>query len=134
MCKVEEMMCVVGPRSHSLHEVGLLQTSSQIVSTQSLPPELGPDSVFWASRPSLPAAWLALLLTKVGDVESNPGPTTHTPVIWICELCHKQINKKQTSIRCNNTHWVHLKCTNIFFFGVMKPHSSICLHIFWHFC
>ena len=24
------------------------------------------------------AAWLALLLTKVGDVESNPGPTTHT--------------------------------------------------------
>ena len=62
-----------------------------------------PDYVFWASRPSLPAAWLALLLTKAGDVESNPGPTTHTnkhtPVIWICDLCHKQINKKQTSIR-----------------------------------
>ena len=38
----------------------------------------------------------------------------HTPVIWICDLCHKQINKKQTSIRYNhthNTHWVHLKCT-----------------------
>ena len=76
-----------------------------------------PDSVFWASRPSLPAAWLALLLTKAGDVESNPGPTTHTnkhtPVIWICDLCHKQINKKQTSFRCNHTHWVHLKCTHI---------------------
>ena len=75
---------------------------------------------FGASRPSLPAAWLALLLTKAGDVESNPGPTTHpdkhTPVIWICDLCHKQINKKQTSIRCNhthNTHWVHLNCTHI---------------------
>ena len=30
--------------------------------------------------------------------------------------CHKQINKQQTSIRCNhshNTHWVHLKCTHI---------------------
>ena len=37
----------------------------------------GPDSVFRASRPSLPAAWLARLLTKVGDVESNLGPTTH---------------------------------------------------------
>ena len=55
-----------------------------------------------------------------GDVESNPGPTTHTnkhtTVIWMCDLCHKQINKKQTSIRCNhthNTHWVHLKCIHI---------------------
>ena len=58
--------------------------------------------------PSLSAAWLALLLTKAGDVESNPGPTTHTnkhtPVRWICDLCHKQIKKQQTSIRCNHTH------------------------------
>ena len=81
------------------------------------PQRWGPDSVFWASRPLLPAAWLVLLLTKAGDVESNPGPTTHTdkhtPVIWICDLCHKQINKKQTSIRCNHTHWVHLNCTHI---------------------
>ena len=53
---------------------------------------------------------------KSRDVKSNPGPTTHTnnhaPVICVC---HKQINKKQTSIRCNhthNTHWVHLKCTH----------------------
>ena len=60
---------------------------------------------------------LALLLTKAGDVESNPDHTqTNTLVIWICNLCHKLINKKQTSIRCNhthNTHWVHLKCTHI---------------------
>ena len=102
------------------HEVGLLQRSAQIVSTQSLPPEIWTRFRFWARRPLLPAARLALLLTKAGDVESNPGPTTHTnkhtPVIWICDLCHKQINKKQTSIRCNhthNTHWVHLKCTHI---------------------
>ena len=70
------------------------------------PQKLRPDSVFWASRPSLPAAWMALLLTKAVDVESNPGPTTHTakhtPVNWIWDLCHKQINKKQTSIRCNH--------------------------------
>ena len=74
----------------------------------------GPRFRFWASRPSLPTAWL---LTNAGNVESNPGPTTHTnkhtPVILICDLCHKQINKKQTSIRCNNTHWVHMKCIHI---------------------
>ena len=75
---------------------------------------------FWESRPSLPAAWLALLLTKAGDVESNPDPTTHTnkhaPVIWICDLCHKQMKKQQTSMRYNhthNTHWIHLNCAQI---------------------
>ena len=85
-----------------------------------LPPEMWAPFRFWASRPSLPAAWQALLLTKAKDVESNPVPTTHTnkhiSVIWICDLCHKQINKQHTSIRCNhthNTHWVHLNCTKI---------------------
>ena len=29
---------------------------------------------FWASRPLEPAEWLALLILKAGDVESNPGP------------------------------------------------------------
>ena len=108
-----------GPRKHSLHEVELLQTSAQIVSTQSLPPEMGARFHF-LGKPAVAPCCLALLLTKAVDVESNPGPTTHTnkhtPVIWICDLCHKQINKKQTSIRCNhthNTHWVHLKCTHI---------------------
>ena len=91
-----------------------------IVSTQPCPQRWGPNSVFWASRPSLPAAWLVLLLTKAGDLETNPGPTTHAhihaPVIWICDLCHKQTKKQQTSIRCNHTHnahWVHLNCTQI---------------------
>ena len=77
----------------------------------------GPIPFFWASRPLLSAAWLALLLTKAGDVESNTDPTTHTnkhaPVIWICDLCHKQIKKQQTSFRCSHTHWVHLNCTQI---------------------
>ena len=36
--------------------------------------EVGPAPVFWASRPLEPAEWLALLILKAGDVESNPGP------------------------------------------------------------
>ena len=35
---------------------------------------VGPAPVFWASRPLEPAEWLALLILKAGDVESNPGP------------------------------------------------------------
>ena len=38
------------------------------------PPAMGARfTVFLACGP---AGWLALLLTKVGDVETNPGPTT----------------------------------------------------------
>ena len=41
------------------------------------PPAMGARfTVFWACRPCGPAGWLALLLTKAGDVETNPGPTT----------------------------------------------------------
>ena len=36
--------------------------------------KVGPAPVFWASRPLEPAEWLALLILKAGDVESNPGP------------------------------------------------------------
>ena len=79
----------------------MLQTSVQIVSIQPCPQRWEPDSVF-------------------EQAGRRPGPTTHTnkhsPVIWICDLCHKQINKKQPSIRCSHTHntqWVHLKCTQI---------------------
>ena len=35
----------------------------------------GPIYWFLARRP---CGWLALLLTKVGDVETNPGPITQT--------------------------------------------------------
>ena len=35
---------------------------------------MDPAPVFWASRPLEPAEWLALLILKAGDVESNPGP------------------------------------------------------------
>ena len=75
-------------------------------------------TVFWACRacwPCGPAAWLALFLTKAGDVETNPGPTTLNKKVWICDICHKQIHvRKQISIRCNRIeHWVHLRCAGI---------------------
>ena len=38
-------------------------------------------NVFWASRPLEPAEWLALLILKAGDVESNPGPQNRSQVI-----------------------------------------------------
>ena len=41
-----------------------------------------------ASRPIGPARWLALLLIKAGDVETNPSLTTTLQVIWICDICH----------------------------------------------
>ena len=60
-------------------------------------------------EPCGPAGWLLLLLTKAGDVETNPGPTTLNKKVWICDICHKQIHiRKQISIRCNRIeHWVH---------------------------
>ena len=92
-----------------MHEVGLLPISAQIVSTQSLPKTAVVPCRLAYSAPH-----------KSGGrrVQSWPDDThtnKHIPVIWICDLCHKQINKKQTSIRCNhthNTHWVHLKFTH----------------------
>ena len=57
------------------------------------PPAMGVRfTVFWACRPCGPAGWLALLLTKAGDVETNPGPTTSNKKVWICDICHKQIH------------------------------------------
>ena len=80
------------------------------------PPAMGARfTVFWACRPCGPAGWLVLLLTKAGDVEINPGPTTLNKKIWICDICHKQIHvRKPISIRCNRIeHWVHLRCAGI---------------------
>ena len=70
---------------------------------------------FLACRPCGPAGWLALLLTKAGDDEINPGPTTLNKRVWICDIFHKQIHvRKQISIRCNRIeHWVHLRCAGI---------------------
>ena len=73
-------------------------------SVYTIPQRWGPDYFLWASRPLLPAAWLALLLTKAWDVESNPGLDLDLTFVT---------NKQQTSIRCINKHWVHLKSTQI---------------------
>ena len=81
-----------------------------------LPPALGSRfTVIWACRPCGPAGWLALLLTKAGDVETNPGPTTLNKQVWICDICHKPIHvRKQISIRCNSIeHCVLLRCAGI---------------------
>ena len=70
---------------------------------------------FWVSRSCGPAGWLAMLPIKAGDVETNPGPTTTRKQVWICDICHRQIQvRKQISIRCNRIeHWTHLRCASI---------------------
>ena len=70
---------------------------------------------FLASRPCGHAGWLALLLRNSVDVETTPGPTTSNKLIWICDICYKQIHvRKQISIRCNMIeHWVRLRCAGI---------------------
>ena len=81
----------------------------------SLPQEWGTDDHLWASGPCGPAGWVAMLLIKVVDVETNPGPTTTHKQVWICDICHRQIQvRKQISIRCNMIeHWVHIRCAGI---------------------
>ena len=92
----------------------LLQRSTNCTHS-SCPPQWGPVStVFWAGRPSGPAGWLAQLLLKAGDVETNPGPKHTRTQVWICDICHREITMKQTSLRCNHSeHWVHLRCAHI---------------------
>ena len=84
----------------------------QIVSAPPAPSNGGPITTFWVSRPCGPAGWLAMFLIKASDVETNPGPTTTRKQVWICDICHRQIQvRKQISIRCNRIeHWVHLRC------------------------
>ena len=82
----------------------------------SCPQQWGPDLPFWGvSRPCGPARWLALLLIKAGDIETNPGQTTTHKRVWICDIGHKQTHcRKQISIRCNRIeHLVHLRCAGI---------------------
>ena len=74
-----------------------LQTTQQIVSNLPAPAMGARFTVFLlASRPCGPAGWLALLLTKAGDVETNPGPTTLNKRFWICDICYKQIHASQS--------------------------------------
>ena len=103
---------------HSLHAVELSQWCGKPCANcvcPSRPHQWGPDCRFWASWPCRPAGWLAMLFIKAGNVETNPGPTTTRKQVWICDICHRQIQvRKEISIRCNRIeHWVHLRCASI---------------------
>ena len=113
-------------KQHSLKAVELsqrIQTAVQIVSKSPAPRNGGPIYHFLASRPCKPVVWLALLLIKAGDVETNPRPATSSRQIHVrqphtksfCDICHKQIHvTKHISIWCNMIeHCVHLGCTDI---------------------
>ena len=105
-------------KRHNLQAVELSQRTQaavQIVSNLPASSNGCPIYLFWACRPCGPAGWLALMLTKAGDVETNPGPTTLNKKVWICDICHKQIHvRRHISIRCNRIeHWVHLRCAGI---------------------
>ena len=137
---------MVGSKRHSLQPVELSQRTQaavQLVSNLPAPSNGGPIYLFWACRPYGPAGWPALLLTKPGDVETNPGPTTLNKRVWICDICHKQIHvRKQISKRCHRIeHWVHLRWagirqaqyTDIWIFHLYResrltPHTDITPH------
>ena len=117
-CYAYDTSVHLGSKRHSLQAVEMsprLQTDVQFVSKPPAPRNGGPIYRSWANRTCGLAGWLALLLMKAGDVETNPGPTTTHIHVWICDICHKQIHgKKQISIRCNRIeHWVHLRCAGI---------------------
>ena len=104
----------------------------------SCPPQWGPVSTVFLGRPAkrinninnnvvlnvvnvvlnIHASDIKLLAgaaaIKSGDVETNPGPKHTRTQVWICDICHREINRKQTSLRCNQSeHWVHLRCAHI---------------------
>ena len=67
----------------------------QIVYRLLPPPAMGVRLPFLASRPCGPAGCLAMLLIKADDVETNPGPTTTYKQVWICDICHWQIQVRK---------------------------------------
>ena len=92
-----------------------LQTAVQIVSKSPTQSIGGPIYRLFGTPSCGPAGWLALLLIKAGYVETNPGSTTTHKLVWIYDICHKQIHgRKQIAIRYNRIeHWVHLRCADI---------------------
>ena len=108
---IKQLMCRGGSKRHSLQAVELSQRLQPTVQIVSKPPA----PVFLTGRPCGSTGRLALLLIKAGDVGRNPGPTTTHKQVWICDICHKQIYRRnQISIRCNRIeHWVHLRCAGI---------------------
>ena len=80
------MKCFIGSKRHSLQAVELSQwTQAAVQIVSNLPTHGARFTVFGAC---IPAGWPALLLTKAGDVETNPCPTTLNKKVWICDICH----------------------------------------------
>ena len=50
----------------------------------------------WASRPCGPAGWLEMVLIKAG--ETNSGQSTTHKQVWICDICHRQIQVRMQII------------------------------------
>ena len=113
MHAVFERMVICCSKRHSLHEVGMLQTSAESVSTQALRPDMGARFRFFgkAVRRSIPPGWLC----------SSQKRGTSSQIL---ARRHTHANKHSpaltpvtpTSIRCNHTHnahWVHVKWTQI---------------------
>ena len=80
-----------GPRRNNLHEVGLLQTSAQIVSAQSLPPEMG-DRFRFLGKSAIAPCRLA------GSAPHKSGERRHiqTKTLQSFGFVTSVINKKQT--------------------------------------
>ena len=71
--------CIASSKRHSLQSVELLQPLQTAVESVSKPPApaMGAQfTVFLASQSCGHVGWLALLLIKTGDVETNRDPTT----------------------------------------------------------
>ena len=102
---LQSCKCVVEAPKDSLHDVKLSQWYGKPCANCVYPSrtqQWGPNYRFGASRPCGPAGWLSMLLIRAGNVETDPGPTTTRKQVWICDICHRQIQvRKQISIRCN---------------------------------
>ena len=108
-----------GSKRHSLHAVELSQRSGKPCANcvdPSRPQQWVPNYRF-LGKPAMRTHWMAgNTPLKAGDVETEPGPTTSRKQVWICDLCHRQVQaKKQISIRCNRIeYWVqHVRCAGI---------------------
>ena len=65
-----------------------------------LPPTMGARFYRFLGRPAKWTRWLAgAAAIKAGDVETNPGPKHTRTQVWICDICHSEITRKQTSFR-----------------------------------
>ena len=136
------MMTTPGSKRHNLHAVELSQRSGKPCINCVDPSSPAMITVFWAIRPCEPTGWLAMLLVKAVDVETNPGPTTTRKQVWIYDICHIQMQvRKKISIRCNRielfiTHLYDYHIITLTYHTIYHTHSY-CYHtirLIFHTC